>query len=123
MKLTLTVQLLNVFELEEIKDYYKKNFNLEMSTFSYVMETSKKDNPDWNVLSVRNLNNNAKNKITQMYKNFEDSDKNFFAELKLHDKKETKTRINDYLEILSRNRKNNWKKLWHKELVNWKFVS
>ncbi len=120
MKLTLTVQLLNVFELKEIKNYYKKNFNLEMSTFSYVMETSKKDNPDWNVLSVRNLNQSAKNKITQMYKNFEDSDKNFFAELKLHAKNETKTRINDYLEMLSRNRKNNWKKLWHKEPVNWK---
>ena len=110
--LTLTVQLLNVFDLDKIKAYYKEKFNLNVSTFSYVMETSEKGNPDWNVLSVRNIRPDHKKKLIEKFAYFDQKDKNFFTELNLSVKKDTVSGIKKYLDRLSEKRKMYWNDLW-----------
>ena len=111
-KLTLTVQLLNVFDLDQIKKYYREKFDLDVSTFSYVMETSKSGNPDWNVLSVRNIKDMHKQKIIEKYSHYNSNDKNFFSELGLAIKQDTADRVRSYLDLLSEKRQMNWNELW-----------
>ena len=109
--INLAVQILNVFDLKEIKEYYKKNFDTDVQTFSTVMESTS-NNSEWNVLSIRNINEDDKQKFMEKYKNFREYDKDFFAELKLSIKDNTKKRVVDYLNALCVKRNMNWIDLW-----------
>ena len=110
--ITLTVQLLNVFDLKEIIEYYKKNFDTDVHTFSYVMEPTPIHNPKWNVLSVRNIKEDIKEKLMEKYNNFVEHDKNFFAELKLSSSDSTRKGVVDFLNALCVKRNMDWIKLW-----------
>jgi len=59
-KINCTVSILNVFDLYEIRDYYKDNFNINV-TFTNIARGPK-------ILSICNLEQNIKDKLIEKYK-------------------------------------------------------
>ena len=110
--LTLTVSLLNVYDLQQIKLYYKENFDLDVTTFSYVKENISEHNPEWNTLSIRNLEQSEKQKLFKKYEHFEETNKHFFTELKLGINHETIKNTRNYLNKLAKKRNMSWDNLW-----------
>lgn len=100
--LNCTVHILNIFDLQEIKDYYKNNFNLYLATPSYVRGPR--------ILSIKNLPKTLKEKFIQKYEKFNDA--YFISELKKEgDYKFLQDGIN-YLNILGKHRDIDWKLMW-----------
>jgi len=100
--LNCTVQILNVMDLQEIRNYYKKNFNIHLATPSYVR------GPE--ILSIKNLPKTIKDDLIIKYKDFEKA--YFLSELKkVGNYNFLKGGIN-YLNSLGKYRNINWAKLW-----------
>ena len=69
-RINLTVQILNIFDLDIIKNYYN---DFDVSTESYVGYPK--------FLSVRNLSDKYKKEVINNYSNYEDRNKIFFTEI------------------------------------------
>ena len=99
-RINLTVQLLNIFDLNDIKEYYK---GYDVCTESYV------NHPKF--LSVRNLKDEHKKQIQDNYAGYEDHNKMFFVEFTKQPLK-VKQKLIDYLNSLSKHRNLDWKNIW-----------
>jgi len=104
-RVNVTVQLLNIFDLNDIKEYYK---GYDVCTESYV------DHPKF--LSVRNLKNEYKKQLQDNYTGYEDRNKLFFTEF-TREPLRVKQKVIDYLNSLSKHRKLDWTKIWNKDLM------
>jgi organic radical activating enzyme len=103
-QLNCTVSLLNIFDLNEIYDYYMKKFNVH-TTFVNIVR-----GPQF--LSIRNLNEKQKNYILKKYEH-----KDYFdyikAELILDPVDVSNTKMKQYCDDLSKHRNFNWRELWN----------
>ena len=99
-RINVTVQLLNIFDLNVIKQYYA---DYDVCTESYA------DHPKF--LSIRNLKDKYKQKMKDNYLSYEDRNKMFFVEFT---KKPLliKSKFVDYLNSLSKHRNLDWKNIW-----------
>ena len=104
-RINLTVQILNIFDLDIIKNYYN---DFDVSTESYVGYPK--------FLSVRNLSDKYKKEVINNYSNYEDRNKIFFTEINKSPMSVKKTFV-DYMNSLSRHRKLDWTKLWSEDLI------
>ena len=104
-RINLTVQILNIFDLDIIKNYYN---DFDVSTESYVGYPK--------FLSVRNLSDKYKKEVINNYSNYEDRNKIFFTEINKSPMSVKKTFV-DYMNSLSRHRKLDWTKLWSENLI------
>lgn len=102
-QLNCSVSLLNVFDLFEIKEYYRKNFDLKITFMNIVR------GPEY--LSVRNLNQKDKDMLIEKYKDLQDYSyiKNELLLPKSHELDIMKR----YCDKLSEHRKFDWRKLWN----------
>jgi len=103
-QLNCTVSLLNIFDLNEIYNYYKNNFNVHTSFVNIVR------GPKY--LSIRNLSEKQKDYIFKKYEH-----KNYFdyikAELILDPVDVSNTKMKQYCDDLSKHRNFNWRELWN----------
>ena len=104
-RINVTVQLLNIFDLNDIKKYYK---DYNVCTESYVSYPK--------FLSIKNLKDEYKKKISENYSSYEDRNKIFFTELNKESVNVKDTFIN-YMNSLSSHRKLDWTKLWSENLI------
>ena len=104
-RINLTVQILNIFDLDTIKKYYD---DFDVSTESYVGYPK--------FLSIRNLSDKYKKEVINNYSNYEDRNKIFFTEINKSPMSVKKTFI-DYMNSLSSHRKLDWTKLWSENLI------
>jgi len=103
-QLNCTVSLLNIFDLNEIYDYYMKNFNVH-TTFVNIVR-----GPEH--LSIRNLNKEQKEIVKQKYKNHKDLEF-ILSELSLDPVDVNNTRMKQYCDDLSKHRNFNWREMWN----------
>tara|TARA_B100001094_G_scaffold320465_1_gene366720 strand:- start:2075 stop:3223 length:1149 start_codon:yes stop_codon:yes gene_type:complete len=99
-RINVTVQLLNIFDLDIIKQYYT---DYDVCTESYA------DHPKF--LSVRNLKDEHKKQIQDNYAGYEDRNKMFFVEFTKQPLL-IKSKFVDYLNSLSKHRNLDWKNIW-----------
>ncbi len=102
-KLNCTVSLLNIFDLEEIYNYYMDNFGLN-TTFMNIVRGPK-------FLSIRNLNQKDKDMLLEKYKDFEDY--SYIKNELLLKPTDNLDKIKNYCDRLSENRNFDWKELWN----------
>lgn len=103
--LSCTVQILNIFDLVEIKEYYKKNFGLKLNTQSYVKSPK--------IMSIRNLPDNIKIELKNKYKKeFDNINSVFLYEFDKSSDIDMLQKGKNYLNSLSHFRKIEWKTLW-----------
>jgi len=100
--LNCTVQILNIFDLNEAREYYKNNFNLYFATPSYVRGPQ--------ILSIKNLPIKTKKNLIKKYENFKSA--YFISELKKDGLYNLLNNGRNYLNSLSKYRKINWNLLW-----------
>ncbi|MAR77861.1 MAG: hypothetical protein CMD43_02830 [Gammaproteobacteria bacterium] len=101
--INVTVSLLNVFDLHEIRDYYWKNFGIK-TTFMNIVR-----GPIF--LSIRNFDDKTKQELIKKYESLDDGSyiKNELLLPKVHDL----DKLKNYCDSLSRSRNFNWRALWN----------
>ena len=101
--INVTVSLLNVFDLYDIRDYYWSNFGIK-TTFMNIVR-----GPEF--LSVRNLDEKIKQDLIEKYKDLDDGGyiKNELLMPKLHELDKMK----NYCNSLSKKRNFDWKEMWN----------
>ena len=101
--INVTVSLLNVFDLYDIKDYYWSNFGIK-TTFQNIVR-----GPQF--LSVRNLDEKIKQELIEKYKDLDDGAyiKNELLLPKTHEL----DRMKNYCNSLSKHRNFDWKEMWN----------
>lgn len=99
-QINLTVSMLNINDLLEIKKYYKDKFNMEVSSSNICFNPIN--------LSIRNLNMHNKETLLKKYENMP----HIISELEKNVVDKDNIKMKDYLDALSKNRKFNWRKIW-----------
>ena len=101
--------LLNVFDLDEIYEYYQDNFNVTVSSNSYVVGPV--------ILSVKNLKPQIKKDLIQKYGHLATHDKLFFNELKKNSNRSMKDMTVKYLDKISKFRNMDWREILGNRVV------
>ena len=104
------VSTLNVLDLDKIYDYYKKNFNLKVTSLSYVQGPM--------ILSVRNFKDEVKQQLREKYSYLEPRNRMFFNEFSKRPWPNAKEKVTNYLNSLGKSRKIDWTKIWGKEWLD-----
>ena len=104
----ISVSTLNVLDLDNIYDYYKKNFNLKVVSLSYVQGPM--------ILSVRNFKDEIKQQLIDKYSYLEPRNRMFFNEFSKKPWPNAKEKVTNYLNSLGKSRKIDWTKIWG---TNW----
>ncbi len=108
-RIQISVSLLNVFDLDEIYEYYQDNFNVTVSSNSYVVGPV--------ILSVKNLKPQIKKDLIQKYGHLATHDKLFFNELKKNSNRSMKDMTVKYLDKISKFRNMDWREIWGNRVV------
>ena len=109
-QIQITVSLLNVLDLDNIYNYYKDNYKLDVASNSYV------EGPT--IMSVINLKNNIKKDLINKYSYLKENNKLFYNELKKTLYNSNKDKILNYLDTLSKHRNMNWRSIWGDQIIN-----
>lgn len=110
--ISVTISLLNVFDLEEIYNYYTKKFGIKMN-FQSIVSTPY-------FLSIRHLPYDVKQKLLEHYNSLHyitdsrgiDTFQLVRTELKLDGDEKNIPKAFDYMDKLAKNRNFDWRKLW-----------
>ena len=105
-RISATVQMLNIFDLDDMVKYYS---DFRVYTESYVIAPE--------ILSVRNLKVEYKDKINNQYSHYEEMNRMFYKELIKEPIADSKNKINTYLNALSKHRNLDWKNIWGKDFL------
>tara|TARA_B100000780_G_scaffold166059_1_gene116182 strand:+ start:5884 stop:7077 length:1194 start_codon:yes stop_codon:yes gene_type:complete len=108
-RIQVSVSLLNVFDLDHIYKYYQDNFNLSVSSNSYVV------GPE--ILSVRNLKTEIKKELMHRYQHLDTHDKLFFNELLKNPSRTSKGMTVKYLDKISKFRNMDWREIWGNQVA------
>ena len=109
-QIQITVSLLNVLDLDNIYNYYKDNYKLDVASNSYV------EGPT--IMSVINLKDNIKKDLINKYSYLKENNKLFYNELKKTLYNSNKDKILNYLDTLSKHRNMNWRSIWGDQIIN-----
>jgi len=106
----ISVSTMNVLDLDEIYEYYKKNFNLNVVSLSYVQGPM--------ILSVRNFKDEVKKELEKKYSHLDNKDKMFMNEFSKSPWPNAKEKTINYLNSLGKSRNIDWTKMWGKEWLD-----
>jgi MoaA/NifB/PqqE/SkfB family radical SAM enzyme len=102
-QINVSVSPLNVFDLNEINDYYRSNFDIS-TTFMNIVR-----GPEF--LSIKNLNQKDKDMLMEKYKKLPDYE--YIKSELLLPKTHELDKMKNYCDRLSKNRNFNWRELWN----------